>query len=244
MCDTWKVKLKDLFKTVVRFEPIHSFICFIFFLYVNFTYKTSKKIFKGKYLEARDFINQGKSVLLCTWHNRILVSPAMIIDLTKGTKKKKLGVLASRHKDGQLASKTIGLFGFKEIFGSSADKTKGKSKGGIGAIRSLIKELKLGRSFCIAPDGPRGPMRKNNSEIVSISKITGAPIFPVSLSCSKKISLDTWDKFQVFIPFSKIIIEFGEPINVKRSDNTKKLDKKLEKELNKLINKNDKAVKL
>lgn len=149
MADSLKVKLKDIFKKIVRYDPIHTFICIIMYIYINIAYYTSKRIFRGSYKKARELIKNQQGIILCTWHGRILVSPAMIIDLAKGIKNRKLGVLASKHKDGQLASKTIRFFGFKEIFGSSIDKRKGSgsNKGGLSAIRSLMRELKTGRSF-------------------------------------------------------------------------------------------------
>lgn len=245
MTDSLKVKIKDYFKTFVRFEPVHTFICLIMYVYIKFAYKTSKKVFKGEYRKARELISNHKGVLLCTWHGRILVSPAMMVDLAKRTQDRRLGVLASRHKDGQLASKTIGFFGFKEIFGSSIDPKKGssKNKGGLTAIRTLLKELKSGRSFCIAPDGPRGPARRINGEIVNIARLAKCPIFPVSLSCSRKIQLNTWDSFQIFSPFSKIVIDFGKPINVTRDSNIKNLNKKLARSITRLVEKNDKVLK-
>jgi len=245
MTDTLKVKIKDTFKKVVRYDPVHTFICIIIYIYINIAYYTSKRVFKGSYKKARELIKKQEGIILCTWHGRILVSPAMIIDLTEGVENKKLGVLASKHKDGQLASKTIRFFGFKEIFGSSIDKRKGSSsnKGGLSAIRSLIRELRTGRSFCIAPDGPRGPARKINGEIINIAKLAKCPIFPVSLSCSNRWQLDTWDKFQIFLPFSKIIIDFGKPIRVNKKSNIRNLNKKLEVSINRLVNKNDRVLK-
>jgi lysophospholipid acyltransferase (LPLAT)-like uncharacterized protein len=244
MSDSFRIKIKDAFKKFVRYELVHTFICIIMYIYINIVYKTSQKIFKGDYKKAKEFIKHNKGILLCTWHGRILVSPAMIIDLTKGLKEKKLGVLASKHKDGQLASKTIRFFNFKEIFGSSINKIKGSSsnKGGISAIRNLIKELRNGRSFCIAPDGPRGPARKVNGEIINIARLVKCPIFPVSLSCSRKWQLNTWDNFQIFFPFSKIIIDFGSPISVYKDSDVKGLKKKLENTINQLVNKNDKLL--
>jgi len=244
MTDSLRVKIKDIFKKFVRYDVVHTFICLIMYVYINITYKTSKKEFKGSYKKAREFMGIGKGILLCTWHGRILVSPAMIVDLIRNEKEKKLGVLASKHKDGQLASKTIGFFGFKEVFGSSIDKKKGSSsnKGGLVAIRTLMRELKLGRSFCIAPDGPRGPAKKINSEIVNIARLAKCPIFPVSLSSSRKIQLKTWDGFQIFLPFSKIIIDFGKPIIVTKDSNIKNLNKKLEGSITRLINRNDRIL--
>jgi len=229
-------------KKIIRITAVHRSLCFLLSLYVRFVYLTSKKTIKGSE-KVKKYIKKGHGIILASWHCKILISPLVTKECAKGIKKARFGTLASKHKDGQFASKTLKLFGFKEILGSSIDKKKGssKNKGGLGAIRSLIKELRGGRIFCITPDGPRGPAKQCNGEIINIGKLSDAPIFPVAINCSKYKELDTWDKFQVFLPFSKINIEFGDPIytEYKQEKDIKVLNKLLKKKIDTVLSNND-----
>ena len=52
--------------------------------------------------------------------------------------------------------------------------------------------------------------------IISVARLSGAPIVPVTFSASRRKILKTWDRFVVPLPFSRGVFLWGEPILVAR----------------------------
>ncbi|MCK4352528.1 lysophospholipid acyltransferase family protein [candidate division WOR-3 bacterium] len=132
-----------------------------------------------------------------------------------------IAVLISSHRDGEYLTRIIKPFGYKVIRGSSADK----------GARGFLELLKLnksasGGSFAIAPDGPIGPRHRIKEGVLKLAEITKLPIIPVGVSISKKIQFNSWDRFNLPLPFSKCIICWGSPFLVREP--TEHLRKKLE----------------
>jgi lysophospholipid acyltransferase (LPLAT)-like uncharacterized protein len=89
------------------------------------------------------------------------------------------------------------------------------------AVRQLIRLARAGHSLCITPDGPRGPRMRVNKGIIDIARLSGLPILPTAIATSGGKELDTWDRFRVPAPFSRIDIRWGAPLHVARdSDGT------------------------
>ncbi|MBA4118765.1 MAG: hypothetical protein C0514_07735 [Candidatus Puniceispirillum sp.] len=165
---------------------------------MGFVYKTSRWQKIGwEYPEA--YWREGKPFILCFWHNRLLMA------CFTWTGPMSIHMLISAHSDGQIIAKTIGHFGLKTIAGSS-------SKGGAQALRQMIKALKNGDAVGITPDGPRGPRFEVSEGIVSLARLSGLDILPVSFGVSRRRVLSSWDRFILALPFSKGVLLWGEPI--------------------------------
>lgn len=237
--------MKQIVKNILKNEKVQKFFAFLISLYSKFVFYTSKVELKGFYKEYLDSLKNEKPNFVMTWHGRIFISGVFIENLLKKINyKKQLLVLSSKHKDGELASKTLEFFNFKKIGGSTINMKKLDKQVESGAVRSIIismRELKQNHaSIFLAPDGPRGPNRQLNSSIVEISQKTDAIIFPVCTSYSRFKQLKTWDKFQIPFPFSKIRIEFLEPVVVGKESNCKLIEKSITDNMNKILEENDK----
>ena len=142
-------------------------------------------------------------VILAFWHNRLMMM------VTLGTFGRRVVLLQSRHRDGQLASAAIQRFGITTIWGSTA-------KGGASALRALIRAGRAGDWIALTPDGPRGPRMRCQPGIVMLAQRTGAPVVPVTWSSSRRELLSTWDKMIIALPFGGGVLSWGEPIEVPR----------------------------
>jgi lysophospholipid acyltransferase (LPLAT)-like uncharacterized protein len=49
---------------------------------------------------------------------------------------------------------------------------------------------------------------------VKLAQLSGRPIYPVAVATSRRITLDTWDRSVVNLPFSRGAIVAGVPIHV------------------------------
>ena len=123
--------------------------------------------------EAVDaFWKNGKNVIVAFWHGRQLMMP-----LAYGGKR--IVILISRHRDGELIARTVGYFGFHAVRGST-------TRGGAAALRSLVRSARAGDDLGVTPDGPRGPRHAVQSGVMQLAKLTGLPILPLTFSASKK----------------------------------------------------------
>ncbi len=132
------------------------------------------------------FVRKGVPIIIAFWHGRQLMMPLAY-------RGKHAAILISQHRDGGLIASIMRQFGFQAIRGSS-------SRRGAQALRELVKVGRQGQDLVVTPDGPRGPACHVQVGVISLAKLTGFPIIPLTFSCSKKKS------FQVGIDFKSRIL--------------------------------------
>jgi lysophospholipid acyltransferase (LPLAT)-like uncharacterized protein len=130
-----------------------------------------------------------------------------------------LKILISRHRDGELISRTVRHFGMETVRGSS-------TRGGIVGIKGLVRALQKGYDVAIAPDGPRGPRCKVQPGVIQLAKLSGRPIFPFTFSATPRKVLHTWDRFIIPLPFSRGVFVWGEPIWIDHSEGEEEMKQK------------------
>ena len=87
------------------------------------------------------------SLIFAFWHNRFIMMPYCY---RHHFRKKRIAVIVSQSRDGELVGKFLDRYRFKSIRGSS-------SRGGRKAMLALLRLLKEDLDAAIAADGPRGP---------------------------------------------------------------------------------------
>ena len=91
------------------------------------------------------------------------------------------------------------------------------------SLRPIFNILKNSNYIGITPDGPRGPNRKVSEGIIKIAKSCKVPIIPVGFVSSKSKKLNSWDSFQITLPFSKCVFYWGKPIEIPGELNAEKI---------------------
>ena len=161
---------------------------------------------------VRGFWEQGRNSIGAFWHGRLLMAP--VVYGGRGLK-----ILTSRHRDGELITRTVRHFGLETVRGSS-------TRGGIAGIKGLVRALQKGYDVAIAPDGPRGPRCKVQPGVIQLAKLSGCPIFPFTFSATPRKVLHTWDRFIIPLPFSRGVFVWGEPIWVDRAEGEEEMKQK------------------
>ncbi len=111
--------------------------------------------------------------------------------------------MVSTSKDGEIMDNVARLFGAKTSRGSS-------TRGGVSALKGILRFAKEGRRPTIAVDGPKGPIYKVKPGVFEISKIIGAEIFPVaSIADRKHVFERAWNKTYLPLPFAKVFVVWG-----------------------------------
>lgn len=149
----------------------------------------------------------GQPFILAFWHGRLLMTPRC------WRRGQSMNMLTSQHPDGDFIARTIGHFGLRAVRGSTAKSGK-RAKGGGSAFRLMIRKLALGECAGITPDGPRGPRMRAADGIISLARLAGAPVIPVTYSASLRIHAKSWDRFLIALPFTRGVILWGDAIHV------------------------------
>jgi lysophospholipid acyltransferase (LPLAT)-like uncharacterized protein len=187
-------------KRFLRTAPLQTVIAWIAAHYIRVVFATSRStVVGGERLAAA--LGTGQPVIGCFWHGRMLMIPKLWNAAAP------MYLLISDHQDGRLISRTIAHFDVGTITGSS-------SRGGVQALRAMIRALGDGNCVAVTPDGPRGPRMRAALGIAMAAKLSGAPILPASFSCTRAITVSSWDRFLLALPFGRLAFAVGEPVRV------------------------------
>lgn len=150
----------------------------------------------------REWEREGRHFILAFWHRHLLFMPYSY-------RGRRISVLVSQSKDGELIARTVAKLGIDSSRGSS-------SRGGIAGMRSLLRKAAEDWDIAFTPDGPRGPLREVQPGVILAAAATGLPILPVATAASRAKLLRSWDRFMVPLPFSTVHFAYGEPLVVER----------------------------
>lgn len=142
----------------------------------------------------------GRQAVMAFWHGRIL--PATFYFRRRG-----IVVITSENFDGEWIARIIERFGYGTARGST-------TRGGLKAIKQLVREMEEGKPAGFTVDGPRGPARVAQPGAIWLARATGNPVLPFHLEASRHWSLGSWDRTQIPKPFSTVALTIGEPIHV------------------------------
>ena len=145
-----------------------------------------------------DIYRSGRRAIFTFWHGRIF--PA-----TYYWRDRSIVVMTSMNRDGEPIAQCIQRFGYGAARGSS-------SRGGFRALAEMASEIRKGRDTAFTIDGPRGPRYVAKQGPVLLALKTGAAIFCFHISMKHKIQLNSWDQFQVPLPFTKALVLKAPPI--------------------------------
>jgi lysophospholipid acyltransferase (LPLAT)-like uncharacterized protein len=178
-------------------------------LYLRLVRFTSRLTYVNR--QAIDDLRRADRALIgLLWHGRLLIAPyAWNYDAPQH-------YLISRHGDGEIIARVMRLLGANTVRGSAANPEKDADKGGAVALRQLLKLLRANESVGLTPDGPRGPGMRMSEGTVTLARLSGAPVLPVAYASSRRRILKTWDRFHLPLPFSRIVIVYGTPLEVPR----------------------------
>jgi lysophospholipid acyltransferase (LPLAT)-like uncharacterized protein len=109
--------------------------------------------------------------------------------------------LISPSSDGAWLSAFFSLVGIRSVRGSSGRR-------GTSAINELQEKLERGANVAITPDGPRGPAKKFKNGVSVLALRSKADVFLIAIKYKNFWTLNTWDKFCIPKPFSKVIVDY------------------------------------
>lgn len=152
-------------------------------------------------------IEAGTPVLLCAWHQQFF---SAIYPFKRYTKYRP-ALMISQSRDGAIIAAVARQTGWITVRGSS-------SRGGKSALRSLIRHLKSEKLAAHVLDGPTGPMGVVKAGAIRLAHAAHATIVPFSVSAHRALYINSWDRFMLPLPFSRVTLKFDAPVRFSPTD--------------------------
>src|SRR6266536_4226789 len=149
-------------------------------------------------------------IIFSIWHNRLALSLMMYRRyVVRFAPERRMAAMVSASRDGGLMARVLEHFAVEPVRGSS-------SRRGPQALREMVSWSERGHDLAITPDGPRGPCYQVQEGVISTAQLTGLPIVPVSYHLNWKYRPNSWDRFQLPLPFARCRITAGPIMRVSR----------------------------
>ncbi len=162
----------------------------------------------------------GRLAIYTSWHDRIFLS-------TYAWRDRGIAVMTSQSFDGEYIARFIQRFGYGAVRGSS-------SRGGARALVEMIKAMRDGHPMGFTVDGPRGPRYEAKPGPVMLAKKTGNAILPFLVETRRYLTVNSWDKMQIPVPFSRSRLLIAKPIYVDADADAAEVESK-QRELQKAL---------
>ena len=89
----------------------------------------------------------------------------------------------------------------------------------------MIEKLKETRLAAHIVDGPRGPAGKVKIGVIHLAQATGAAIVPIGVSADRAWYFNSWDRFLLPKPFSRVTVHCGDMIRFPFTENQEELER-------------------
>jgi lysophospholipid acyltransferase (LPLAT)-like uncharacterized protein len=151
-------------------------------------------------LDLRD----PRPFVLCFWHGDQL-------PLFRWKRRRPTVALVSLSADGQMQARALRRQGLAVERGSS-------SRAGARGLMAVVSRLRDGHDAAFAVDGPRGPRHGVAPGARAAAQLSGGVLVPMGIAAPRAIVLaKTWDRFRIPLPFSRVSVHLGPPIDASAS---------------------------
>jgi lysophospholipid acyltransferase (LPLAT)-like uncharacterized protein len=196
--------------------------------YVRLLLSASRTTLHGD-AEGQVLLQSPDPVIFAVWHCHLLA--CLYLAKLFCRLKPPLVLMASPSRDGEFIADVARGLGFVVFPGS-------RRKGGFQALKQMAGYVRQGYTVGLATDGSRGPVHVAQKGVLYLARETQVPIVPAAVASSHKITLNTWDRFEVPLPFGRCGLVMGAPMTVSPRDRGETLEvqrQTLENRLNSLF---------
>ncbi len=125
----------------------------------------------------------------------------------------KVAALISRNADAEINARVLEKFGVIAVRGSGGSSYKMHKRGGVAALREMLRLLGDGVSIVMTADVPK-VARKAGEGIIHLARKSGRPIIPLAVVSSARKDIKSWDRASIPLPFGRGAIVVGEALRV------------------------------
>ena len=150
--------------------------------------------------DAKSDGRRTERAIWCFWHR-------CVIPATYRFRGNRIAVMTSRSFDGEYIARIIQKFGYGAVRGSS-------SRGAVGALIGMRRQIDAGNPVAFTVDGPRGPRFVAKPGPVLLARKTGLPISCFYVAVKNAWVLNSWDRMLIPKPFSRAVVYMSSPLYV------------------------------
>lgn len=138
--------------------------------------------------------------------------------------------MCSKSLDGEAMARIEERLGLEVVRGSSG-------RDGLEAVQEMIRRVRCqpGLGAALAIDGSRGPRGHVQGGVIRLARWTGGKVLPITAAARPaKIFQRAWDRTLLPLPFARVEIVYGEPLDVPKKLNAhraEELRRQLEEEM-------------
>jgi lysophospholipid acyltransferase (LPLAT)-like uncharacterized protein len=192
-------------KRLSRTRAVREMLGFASARYLDLVRRTNRWVMEPA--DAYDRIGPMMPVIAAMWHGQ-----HFMIHFAKRPQDRAAS-LVSRSGDGELNAVALRRLGVRPIRGSGARGRDFREKGGVAAMREMLRALHNGEMVVLTADVPK-VARVCGLGIVTLAKVSGRPIVPVAVVTSRRFVLGNWDRSTLGKPFGRGAMVLGEPVFV------------------------------
>ncbi len=146
---------------------------------------------------------RGSPAILSYWHQMQIFGGGYLLSRAKAGLP--VTFLTSPSVSGEVPAAIIRRWG--------AGVLRGSSKRGAGQALKEMYEVLVRQKTClvVTPDGPTGPLHEFKPGTIMLARMAKAPIVLVAYAARPCIRWNSWDRFIVPLPFSRVAIAIDEP---------------------------------
>jgi lysophospholipid acyltransferase (LPLAT)-like uncharacterized protein len=192
-----------LIKRLIRSRAVQEALGFLVAGYLKLVQRTNRFVMEPA--DAYDRIEMP--VIAAMWHGQ-----HFMIHFAKRPQDRAAS-LVSRSGDGEFNAIALRHLGVRAIRGSGARGRDIRKKGGVQAMRAMLRALNNGEMVVMTADIPK-ISRVCGVGIVTLAQMSGRPIVPVAVVTSRRIDFNSWDRASIGLPFGRGAIVLGEPVSV------------------------------
>lgn len=180
----------------IKYFFLNNILTTIIYCFLKVYTGTLRVRFEGTE-KIRNHLEKGGRVIISSWHQRFFGgfflprifqwSPCIMI---------------SQSRDGDFIAKIVRHIGWIPVRGSS-------SRGGREALRVMVEGVHENHIGGHIVDGPTGPPSVIKPGLISLARNTDAVICPGIVSYENAWKMNSWDRFMVPKPFSRVLFRFG-----------------------------------
>jgi lysophospholipid acyltransferase (LPLAT)-like uncharacterized protein len=198
-------------KLFFRTPWVQSAVAWLISVYLGATLASMRWRFENR-AAVDAAVNAPGGAVACFWHGRI----ALAVGCRRVLKSRRRRVLISNSPDGELIAKIVRRLSFPAIRGSSTMDNRADRRS-VQAFIEAVRFIDAGGVVVITPDGPRGPAEEMPQGPVMLARARQTPVFLFGLAGRPALTLNSWDRTKIPLPFSRGCVVFDGPLSVSRN---------------------------
>jgi lysophospholipid acyltransferase (LPLAT)-like uncharacterized protein len=190
----------------VKGTPVHRLQGWGLSTYAGLVWRTARYQVEGRQHVHR-VRTAGRPLIIAAWHGMTMMLTGYIAALEDPSQY--LLVVPDDPRGAALSVWAQRLGASPFVISMEADPMVAARR-----LLTLIRQMKQGKDLYLNPDGPDGPSHEPKQGVVFIARKAGALIVPAAAYTAAGFRIPRWDRYTVPLPFSRITVVLGEPLEV------------------------------